>query len=143
MQDILKHLTEWDSGQKTMTSSDRMYNLFDLVFYLIEKGFDKSEIMENGTSICEYLSDSNLPEIMNNAQQLIIAYELKHVADIATREIELSDTSESEINEEKTYNDVIESTEEEIDMDMSELDLKIEEDMSYLDSIKEGTDERK
>ena len=97
--------------------------------------------MEAGTEICEILSDKKLPENLLNTQQLIIAYELKHTLSVLDKEIEHVDGIVFEADEPK-YEDVIETKEEEIiDMDLSELDLQLEDDHSFLDSLKESADE--
>jgi len=141
VQSLSENIVKWGDDQSSISSLNRTVKLFELVFYLKDIGYNKTQIMEAGTEICEILSDKKLPENLLNTQQLIIAYELKHTLSVLDKEIEHVDGIVFEADEPK-YEDVIETKEEEIiDMDLSELDLQLEDDHSFLDSLKESADE--
>ena len=136
-----RNIVRWKEDQVAVSSQNRTVKLFELVFYLMDKGYSKTQIMDAGTEICEILSDIDLPEVFLNTQQLIIAYELKqvlHIIDIEVDSVEAIDITDGT----SEYEDVIETKQEEvIDMDLAELDLQLEDDHSFLDSLKESTDE--
>jgi len=133
---IVKTFTEWCQDQGTIDSSNKIFKLVDLISLLKRKGYSESAIMDFGPEICQKLSDSSLPEALRNCQELTVAYEVKNVIDMLSKEVE---TVERTVEPEKTVVDEIIETDEElsIDMDIAELELEIETDTSYLDSIKE------
>lgn len=133
---IMNMFTEWCQKNETIDSSNKIFKLVDLILLLKNKGYSESVIMDFGPEICQKMADSSLPEALRNCQELILAYEVKGVIDMLPKEVQAVKTAQEF---EKTAEiEVIETDENlSIDMDISELELEIETDSSYLDSIKE------
>jgi hypothetical protein len=137
---LIDIFTDWLEYQKDFNSLNRFEGLIGLVGLLKSKGYENSYILEHGVDICQKLSDSSLPEVLRNCQEIIIACELKNVIELVTREVETQEeTIELKPKEEV---EIIETApEDQIDIDLSELNLQIETDTSFLDSLRIDEDE--
>lgn len=130
---------EWYEKQKYIDSSNRLERLIDIVSLLKSKGYDDDRIMHFGPEICQELTDKTLPEAFHNCQELIIAYELKKIIGLVNRAVE---PEQDVIGEEKEPIEIIETEKEkQIDINLKDLNLQIESDTSFLDSLRVKDDE--
>lgn len=139
-----EHLKDWLEENSPIDSSNQFVKIINLIGFLKDKGYAKKTALNYGLIICESLSDKELLESILNCQQLIVAHEIKLAIDIVYRDVAIEECSDSnEITESKDYENNIIETEEHLSINMSvaDLNLQIEEDTSFLDSIRVGKNE--
>lgn len=144
--DINKDFQQWYEKHGTVNTDNKAIKLVDLVVFLKNKGYSEESIYKFGPEICKKLSNSKSSETIMNCHQLILAYEFKEILNIIYKDVQYNEiqygSSEDEEVKEKEEIEIIETDPKmSIDMDVKDLNLQIETDTSFLDSLKVNKDE--
>ena len=145
MNKLKKLIDELCTDNKGINCIPRYTFLFNMLHDLIYNGYTEDQIKEEGVQICHLLSRDDLSEDLKSVQELTIAYEIKSILKIIKKDsinrvtVDIEKPVESE--EKEKYETIETDPDLIIDMDVSELNLQIEEDTSFLDSLRESKDE--
>lgn len=134
-----KIIKDWhNSVGNELNQNNRVCYMIGLFVDLINAGFDKEEFSEKGPYILGLISPKTQNDYVNMVLESIVAMEIQHSYKVSSTFIPEYEEDVLEIDEKGVSNKVYEDAEEseEFQVDLRNADIKIQEDLSFLNSLK-------